>query len=150
MLIELNKYQRYKGRLCIRCNKLNRKTIYWGKIALLLAADCQYTHLVPSRTVSELLVIFCRFCGKPEVTKRRFLRQMASQAKYNPGFWKAITDFLLMNTSNFCSISYHLWVTRDFSWFCGKSEVTKRHFLRQMASQVKYNPGFWKAIIDFL
>ena len=64
------------------------------------------------------------FFGKPEVTNRRFLRQVASQAKYNPGFWKAITDFLLVINSNFRSILYRFWVMRDYARFFGEPEVT--------------------------
>ena len=33
--------------------------------------------------------------------------------KYNPGFWKVITDFLYVINSNFCPISYRFWVISD-------------------------------------
>ena len=75
---------------------------------------------------------------------------MASQVKYIGGFWKAIVDFLLVVYSNICFDMHRFQVIRDFSYFLIKPEVTKRRFLRQVASQVKYNGGFWKAIADYL
>jgi hypothetical protein len=75
---------------------------------------------------------------------------VASQVKYNGGFWKAIADFLLVVYSNICFNMQRFQVIRDFSNFFIKPEVTKRRFHRQVSSQVKGNGGFWKAIANLL
>ena len=56
--------------------------------------------------------------------KRRFLRQVASQVKYNGGFWKGIADFLFTINVNFCSIMYRFRVIGDFIYLFMKPEVT--------------------------
>ena len=75
---------------------------------------------------------FSNFFIKPEVTKRRFLRQVASQVKYNGGFY--IADFLLMVYYNICSNVHRFQVIRDVSNFFIKPEVTMHRCLRYVAS----------------
>ena len=95
-----------------------------------------------SLTVSELLVFVCG----PEMTSCRLLRQVASKAKGQCGFWMAVPNFLLMINYNFWSISYRFRVTSICLW-TGNDIMT----ISPLVSVVgRYLCRFRKVVPDFL